>query len=67
MSKIDGLGDDSLTKLLEIMEYCRDQIESLKLDMRHIQNQTTDYNTRLVNLTLKVDKCINQRGYTYDA
>ena len=62
MSKIDGLGDDSLKKLVEIMEYCRDQIHSLRLDLRHVQNQTTDFNTRLVNLTLKVDKVINKKG-----
>lgn len=52
----------TLSDLSQMIEHLREQVSSLKLDMRHIQDQTTNYNTNLVNLTLKVDQIIEQKG-----
>ena len=49
-----------LDQLNDVTNYLTAEINSLRLDIRHIQDQTTDYNARLIKLTLKVDKCINQ-------
>ncbi len=51
----------TLKQLSEMIEHLSSEVKGLKLDMRHMQDQTTDYNTRLVNLALKVDKCINNK------
>lgn len=58
MSKISE--KNVILELIELVGYCRSEISQLKLDSRHMQNQIIDYNTRLINLTLRVDKCINQ-------
>lgn len=56
----------TLKDLTEMIEHLRSEVHELKLDIRNIQDQTRDYNTRLVNLTLKIDKCINQGRLIYD-
>ena len=50
----------TLKDLTEMIEHLRGDVHELRLDVRHVQDQIRDYNTRLVNLTLRVDKCINQ-------
>lgn len=55
------LTEKQLKDLSKMVDHLSCEVQSLRLDMRHIQDQTTDYNTRLVNLALKLDKCINNK------
>ncbi len=56
----------TLSDLTQMIEHLRSEVHELKLDVRHTQDQARDYNTRLVNFTLKVDKCINKGRVIYD-
>ena len=56
MNNVDR--DKVILELVDLVHHCRLEISQIKLDIRHVQNQTTDFNTRLINLTMKIEKSI---------